>query len=304
MDGKQPAITLGTQSDRDPVERPQGTTVQKARYQEPQPILPGGLLPDPLPPANDPALSKDKADSILEPSLRSQVQQTKPKSSVLEPEQIPPSPFPSAKPPKQDNLDRSPSDDKEPPALGSNKDRDPAPPPPKRRDEKGVDCDAVRLLAKDLDIKKIAIDSSPDFVKGIPDRRRPSANTKEAFVASAESRPWIDYDGNVVAQGKLVDMRLGMVIIETSEGTRTKFLLDKLCDADKAYVSEKWGLPVSCSIDDRSFPSRDFTDSTVTWKASGACHKPLYFEDVQLERYGHEWGPGRATVHVNGPLLR
>lgn len=27
------------------------------------------------------------------------------------------------------------------------------------------------------------------------------------------------------------------------------------------------------------------------WKASALCHKPLYFEDVALERYGHSWGP-------------
>jgi len=31
--------------------------------------------------------------------------------------------------------------------------------------------------------------------------------------------------------------------------------------------------------------------STFTWKASALCHQPLYFEDVQLERYGHSWGP-------------
>jgi hypothetical protein len=27
------------------------------------------------------------------------------------------------------------------------------------------------------------------------------------------------------------------------------------------------------------------------WKASGLCHKPLYFEQVALERYGHSTGP-------------
>jgi hypothetical protein len=27
------------------------------------------------------------------------------------------------------------------------------------------------------------------------------------------------------------------------------------------------------------------------WKASALCHKPLYFEDEQMERYGHSWGP-------------
>jgi hypothetical protein len=31
--------------------------------------------------------------------------------------------------------------------------------------------------------------------------------------------------------------------------------------------------------------------TTFAWKASGVCHKPLYFEDVQLERYGHSAGP-------------
>ena len=30
---------------------------------------------------------------------------------------------------------------------------------------------------------------------------------------------------------------------------------------------------------------------TYMWKASGLCHKPLYFEDIQLERYGHGCGP-------------
>ena len=30
---------------------------------------------------------------------------------------------------------------------------------------------------------------------------------------------------------------------------------------------------------------------TMTWKASNLCHTPLYFEDVNLERYGHTHGP-------------
>ncbi len=29
----------------------------------------------------------------------------------------------------------------------------------------------------------------------------------------------------------------------------------------------------------------------MTWKASNLCHTPLYFEDVNLERYGHTHGP-------------
>jgi hypothetical protein len=37
--------------------------------------------------------------------------------------------------------------------------------------------------------------------------------------------------------------------------------------------------------------------STFTYQASGLCHKPLYFEEVQLERYGHTAGP------IKQPLL-
>ncbi len=36
---------------------------------------------------------------------------------------------------------------------------------------------------------------------------------------------------------------------------------------------------------------RDFRMSTFTWAAAATCHKPLYFEEVSLERYGHTAGP-------------
>lgn len=50
--------------------------------------------------------------------------------------------------------------------------------------------------------------------------------------------------------------------------------------------------PFNCSLDDGSvFTPRCWAEITYMWKASGLCHKPLYFEEVQLERYGHSWGP-------------
>ena len=52
---------------------------------------------------------------------------------------------------------------------------------------------------------------------------------------------------------------------------------------------------------------RNWTLSTFTWKASGLCHKPLYFEEVQLERYGHTAGPVKQTflsgAHFFGSLF-
>jgi hypothetical protein len=50
--------------------------------------------------------------------------------------------------------------------------------------------------------------------------------------------------------------------------------------------------PYECSIDDGSmYPGRCWPQTTYMWKASALCHKPLYFENESLERYGHSWGP-------------
>ena len=51
------------------------------------------------------------------------------------------------------------------------------------------------------------------------------------------------------------------------------------------------GLPRDCPLGNGVFPGRSFAPITYTWTASALCHKPLYFEDVQLERYGHMAGP-------------
>ncbi len=50
-------------------------------------------------------------------------------------------------------------------------------------------------------------------------------------------------------------------------------------------------LPRDCKVGKREFEPRQWAQTTFTWKASALCHKPLYFEDVHLERYGHSWGP-------------
>jgi len=52
-------------------------------------------------------------------------------------------------------------------------------------------------------------------------------------------------------------------------------------------------VPVECPIDDRIEQSmnRPWCRTVYTWKASGLCHKPLYFEEEALERYGHSTGP-------------
>ena len=50
-------------------------------------------------------------------------------------------------------------------------------------------------------------------------------------------------------------------------------------------------LPFECQISGGGFNARSWNCLTYTWKASALCHKPLYFEQVSMERYGHSWGP-------------
>ena len=50
-------------------------------------------------------------------------------------------------------------------------------------------------------------------------------------------------------------------------------------------------VPPECPLGNQRFAARSWAPTTFAWTAAGTCHKPLYFEDVQLERYGHTWGP-------------
>ena len=49
--------------------------------------------------------------------------------------------------------------------------------------------------------------------------------------------------------------------------------------------------PFQCEGRRPTFQPRAWAPVAYQWKASGLCHKPLYFEQPQLERYGHDWGP-------------
>jgi hypothetical protein len=49
--------------------------------------------------------------------------------------------------------------------------------------------------------------------------------------------------------------------------------------------------PYECTLELAWHEGRCWEQTTYMWKASALCHKPLYFEDEQLERYGHSFAP-------------
>jgi hypothetical protein len=66
--------------------------------------------------------------------------------------------------------------------------------------------------------------------------------------------------------------------------------------------------PCECRLEGETFEPRRFATTMMTWKAAGNCHKPLYFEDWNLERYGHSHGPldpviSAAHFFVTLPVL-
>jgi len=271
-------------------------TRQQTPVQEPAVALPPATLPSlPANPASDDTSSvlpsPPNREPIVAPPNREPTP-VPPASELARPEQVVPNPFPQRIPERipPERMSTSPSDRIAPDdrVLG---DDDLPPMPPTRQNRSIANCDEVRNFAMNTDIKNVRVDSSPGFVQGYQGSDRTNSYTKESFVEKAPNRTWYDYDGQVVAQGRLIDLVFGTALIEQADGTRTSYLLRKLSDGDQAYIAEVWGVPVTCSLGDQGFEARVFADSTFTWKATGACHKPLYFEDVQLERYGHEWGP-------------
>ncbi|MEM9352795.1 MAG: hypothetical protein AAGA92_07260 [Planctomycetota bacterium] len=64
--------------------------------------------------------------------------------------------------------------------------------------------------------------------------------------------------------------------------------------------------PFECGLGSELYEPRQWPQITYTWKAANLCHKPLYFEQVALERYGHTFGfyaqPLLSGVHFFGTL--
>lgn len=69
--------------------------------------------------------------------------------------------------------------------------------------------------------------------------------------------------------------------------------LKSISQITNIVAASQGDLPNECYFDETVVGpmNRSWMPTTYTWKASGLCHKPLYFEEVALERYGHSTGP-------------
>lgn len=127
-------------------------------------------------------------------------------------------------------------------------------------------------------------------------------------LASAErnvtgQRVWKDVNGQDITEGRAVSGSSMVINVQETDGAIRPIDLHKLSRQDRQYALSLIDLPAECGLDGAGIVERSFVPSTVTWYASNLCHKPLYFEDIQLERYGHTKGPIRQPVRSAANFL-
>ena len=63
--------------------------------------------------------------------------------------------------------------------------------------------------------------------------------------------------------------------------------LKTIAQLSSDIASAKGDFPTECGLGQTVYQPRCWGSKTFTWTAAALCHRPLYFEDEQLERYGH-----------------
>ncbi len=157
-------------------------------------------------------------------------------------------------------------------------------------------CATARQALRANSITKISLDITAPF--------KPDAATLEEELEAREgrlrempARQWRDRTGKVVASGRLQGIRNRKITVAGEAGEPAELRLGELSDDDLCFLAAWWGVPTECTLGDDQFNPRAWDLVTMTWKASALCHKPLYFEEVGLERYGHSMGPVLEPVH-------
>lgn len=151
-------------------------------------------------------------------------------------------------------------------------------------------CEDFRKRIAEQTLDKISLDPSPPFRPEATDERR-FRKAVERFSAGQQVRDWTGIDGEVLGTGRFIDLSYEQVVIETSDGNQQRIALSSLNEGDLGYVTENWGLPKECLLEQVAYNQRQWTPMTMTWNASNICSNTRYFEQVNLERYGHSAGP-------------
>ncbi|GIW93756.1 MAG: hypothetical protein KatS3mg110_1797 [Pirellulaceae bacterium] len=152
-----------------------------------------------------------------------------------------------------------------------------------------ADCQRLRDRVRARSIRQISLDISPSFNPVTLESGEAPPERPRGYVN--DYRTWTDAQGRVVAVGALQGIEHGRLLIRTREGKIEQIPYRELSDVDQCYFAAWWGIPSECTLGYERYEPRQPVPATFAWKASAVYHKPLYFEEVQLERYGHSARP-------------
>jgi hypothetical protein len=158
-------------------------------------------------------------------------------------------------------------------------------------------CGDARMQWQRDALAKISLDITPQLR---PDELDPykEESLRNADLAQSPVREWRNRQGTVITTGRLNNIQRGRLLVLDEDNQIVKIAFRDLSDDDLCFATAWWRVPNECTFGrDDVYLARSWTPSTLTWKATGVCHKPLYFEEPQLERYGH------TTGHVVQPFL-
>ena len=156
--------------------------------------------------------------------------------------------------------------------------------------DKGITCEEFRRRIAAETIDRVSLDISPPFRPDVIEEAE-YERLKAEFDEGQEIRQWTNRAGQPVTRGRLVDLAYENVVIATESGGTERVPINRISEVDLAYISKNWGLPNECLLQQVAYTPRTWSPITMTWAASNLCHKPLYFQEVNLERYGHTAGP-------------
>jgi hypothetical protein len=155
-------------------------------------------------------------------------------------------------------------------------------------------CHKFRDALLQDSIRNISLDITPPF------KHDPNVTNEEARVDKLRrqgSRPWRNRRGALMATGQMTNIEFGAVVVSDDNGTViARVPINELGEDELCFVSALWDLPSECPLGGLRNASRSWLCSTFHYNASALCHKPLYFEEPQLERYGHTAGPFRQPL--------
>jgi hypothetical protein len=159
-----------------------------------------------------------------------------------------------------------------------------------------VNCHAFRdqLLADTL--AHVSLDITPRYNPDLTPEED-EADRRDRLGRELDIRIWKNRRGETIGTGKMLNLQNNAVVIADETGREIGRLpIGELGEDEMCYVTAFWRLPSECLVGGVRNVSRNWIPGTFVYHASALCHKPLYFEEVQLERYGHTAGPLRQPI--------